>query len=325
MHKPITKTLPFDHSLFQPITWPPYEKGQSATTSSQQLTSPPPRGKTSRGGSDWHHKVSVCHLECQGRSVCCQCVIIKLSSQLKVALRLNGDSPSSMTLALVAPHTFLSYSIPRELREWRLQTGADSVHRSGGLKLHEKYVSHFYTCCGPQGVWGGDEIHRGKYVSEDSCPFNGNFTVLVLKRELTDQLKDVLTIPSLPSLDENVFSQALRSGNHYFTLIQRGPLGVSEAHNVLLKHPSSLVANDQSVADRITAYMETSLLQYTCGHVGFFDVTSAGAGIVYFDQTTPDNALMLAAIHLYSRHDDEEITHCAISLPAIFHAIAGEV
>jgi hypothetical protein len=83
------------------------------------------------------------------------------------------------------------------------------------------------------------------------------------------------------------------------------------------------VANDQSVADRITAYIETSLLQYTCGHVGFFDVTSAGAGIVYFDQTTPDNALMLVAIHLYSRHDDEEITHCAISLPAIFHAIAG--
>ena len=229
-----------------------------------------------------------------------------------------------MLLALVAPHTFLCYSNPRELREWRLQTGADSIHKTGGLKLHERYVSHFYTCCGPHGVWGGREIHRGRHVSEDSCPFQANFTVLVLKRELTDHLKDVLTIPSLPSLEENVFSQALRSGNHYFTLIQRGPMGESEAHNVLLKRPSSLTGNDLSVADRITAYMETSLLQYTCGHVGFFDVTSAGAGVVYFDQTTPDNALILAAIHLYSRHDDEEITHCAISLPAIFHAIAGE-
>lgn len=254
--------------------------------------------------------------------MCCQCVIVKLSPELGSAL--HFEDRHSMTLALIAPHTHLHLSNPKELREWRMQTGADSVHKSAGLKLNERYISHFYTCCGPHGVWGGSEIHTGKYIDENSCPFHANFTVLVLKPELTDQLKDELTIPYLPSLNENHFSQALHSGNLYFTLIKREESGVSEAHKVLLKRPSSLVGNELSIEERITAYAETAQVQYTCGHVSFFDDKCAGAGVVYFDQTTPDNALMLAAVHLYSRRDDEEITHCGISLPAIFHAIAGE-
>ena len=263
----------------------------------------------------------MCHLECPSKGVCCQCVIVKLCSDLKSALHINDSHP--LTLALIAPHTFLHST--RDLRDWRLQTGADGVDKSTGLKLHEKNFSRFYTCCGPEGVWGGSNTHAGKYVDESSCPFQGNFTVLILKQELTTQLKDVLTIPYLPRLDENTFSQSLRNGNHCFTLIQRRKMWAAEAHKVLMRVPSFLQGSNLSIDNRIAAYEETAQLHYTCGHVSFFDVSSAGAGVVYFDQTTSDNALMLAAIHLYSRRDDDVIVHCGISLPAIFHAIAGNV
>lgn len=132
-------------------------------------------------------------------------------------------------------------------------------------------------------------------------------------------MKDVLTIPCIPSLDEALFSYALRSGNHYLSLIQRGPSGASETHRVLLKPPSSLSGNDLSIEDQMAAYHESSHLQYTCGHT----ISPSGAAVVYFDSDTPDNALVLCAMHLYSRRDDEAFTHCGISLPAIFHAIAG--
>lgn len=228
-----------------------------------------------------------------------------------------------MILALIAPHTFLQYTDPKELREWRMQTGAETLHKhkTSGLALHERYFSHFYTCCGPQGVWGGSKIHKRAYINENSCPFKSDFTVLILKPELTDQIKDVLTIPTLPSLDENIFSQALRSGNHYFSLIKRDRSGSTETHKVLLKAPTSQASNDLAIEDSIQAYNAISQLQYTCG----YGESNAGAGVVYFDSTTPDNALVVAAVHLYSRRDDEVFTHCAISLPAIFHAIAGEI
>lgn len=228
-----------------------------------------------------------------------------------------------MTLALIAPHTYLHISNLRELREWQMQTGSDCLHKRAGLKLHERHVSRFYTCCGPQGIWRGSKIHAGEYVKEESCPFHANFTVLILKPELTDQLNKVLTIPCLPSLNASHFSQALCSGNHHFRLIQRGRLGVSESHEVLLKPLSPLEGNELSTEQRITAYTETAQLKYTFTNCTFFNTTSAGAAVVYFDQTTPNNALTLAAIHLYMSHDDEEIVHYGISLPAIFHAIAG--
>lgn len=278
-------------------------------------------GRARRSESDWQHKVSVCHLECRKKNIYCQCVVVKLGPELRSALQL--EDCHSMTLALIAPHTYLYISNPKELREWHMQTGADCLHKHAGLKLHERYISRFYTCCGPHGVWSSSEAHTGDYIKENSCPFHANFTVLILKSELTDRLKEVLTIPCLPSLNENHFSQALRSGNHHFRLIQRGRLGVSESHEVLLKPLSPLDSNELSTDQRIMAYTETAQLKYTFTNGTFFDTTSAGAGVVYFDQTTPNNALTLAAIHLYMCHDDEEIVHYGISLPAIFHAIAG--
>ena len=304
-------------------TWPENTKYQPTMTSSQRSNSPPRGGVHCCSESNWYHKVSVCHLDCQSRNLSCQSVVIKLSPEIMHALRIHSDSQSSLTLALVAPHTkFLHYSNPRELREWRMQTGTDSgIHgKSLSIKLHERYISHFYTCCGPQGVWSDSAVHTGTYIDENTCPFKADFVVLILKKELTDQLKDVLTIPSLPSLDEITFLQALRSGNHFFSLIQREKLGGSETHKVLLKPPSAISGTDIAIDNRITAYNETSRIQYTCG---YGDVASPGAGVVYFDPTTPDNALVLAAIHLYSRRDDDIITLCGISLPAIFHAIAG--
>ena len=301
-------------------TWPEPATHQPTMTSSQRPTSPQRGGGRARpcSESNWYHKVAVCHLECQSKNLSCQCVIIKLSPELRDVLQSGRDAHCSMMLALVAPHTFLYHANPRELREWKMHTGAESVHKSVGMRLHEKYVSHFYTCCGPHGVWNGSKAHTGMYIDEYSCPFQADFIVLVLKKEFADQLKDVLTIPSIPSLNENTFSQALRSGN--ISLIQRGRSGDSETHKVLLKPPPSLVGTNMSIEDKITAYSETSQIQYTCS---YGDVTSPGAGVVYFDPSTPDNALVLAAVHLYSRRDDEVITYCGISLPAIFHAIAG--
>ena len=289
---------------------------------------------TFTSGCNWYHKVSVCYLDCPTRNVSSQCVIVKLSPELRSALPIRRSSSSSsvarsasrtppsdpLTLALIAPHTFLYCESPKELRDWRLYTGVESTQKSGGLRLHERYVSESFTCCGPRGVWGSTPPHRGTYVHENSCPFQADFAVFVLKQELTDQLKDVLTIPSLPSLGEGRFSQALRTGNHYLSLIQRGPSGAAETHRVLLKPPSSLSRNDPSIEDQMAAYNETSRLQYTCGHSD----SRSGAAVVYFDSDTPDIALVLAAMHLYSRRDDEIFTHCAISLPAIFHTIAGQ-
>jgi hypothetical protein len=312
-------------------TWPENAEGHQTITSSQQPTSSPSHGGQAPlcSESDWYQKVSVCFLENTSSNATCQCVVAKLSPELRHALRIRNSSSSSsrdgaasLTLVLIAPHTFLHYENPRELREWRMYTGADVSHKSspgGGLRLHDRYVSDFFTCCGPRGVWHSSSAHVGTYIEENSCPFQANFTVLVLKRELADQLREVLTIPSLPSLDEGSFSQALRCRNHYLSLIQREPSGVAETHKVLLKPPSSLAANDLTVEDSIAAYTETSHLQYTCG----YSDSRSGAAVVYFDSYTPDNRLVLAAIHLYSRRDDEVFTHCGISLPAIFHAIAG--
>ena len=315
-------------------TWPENAEARQTITSSQrQPASPAHRAPCS--SSDWYHKVSVCYLECPARDVSCQCIVARLSSELRNSLPVHGSSfsggdggPVALTLALIAPHTFLYCESPRELREWRLHTGTDAGgHKTGGyLKLHEKHVSDFFTCCGPRGVWGGTSTHTGTYIDENSCPFHANFVVFVLKPELADQLKDALTIPSLPSLDETRFLQVLSSGNYYLSLIQRDLSGVAESHRILLKPPSSSssssssAGSELSIDERIAAYGETSRLQYTCGHSD----SSSGAAVVYFDPETPDNALVLAAMNLYSRRDDEVFTHCGVSLPAIFHAIAGE-
>ena len=276
--------------------------------------------------------MSVCYVDCPTRNVSTQCVIVKLSPELRNALPVRRSSssssvasanrtlPDALTLALIAPHTLLYCESPKELRDWRLYTGVESTQKSGGLKLHERYISDSFSCCGPRGVWGSTSPHTGTYVHESSCPFHADFVVFILKPELTDQLKDVLTIPCLPSLDESHFSQALHSVNHYLSLIQRGPSGAAETYRVLLKPPSPLSGNDLSIEDQMAAYNEMSRPQYTCGRSD----SRAGAAVVYFDSNTPDNALVLAAMHLYSRRDDEIFTYCAISLPAIFHSIAGQ-
>ena len=135
-------------------TWPENAESHGDITSSERPTSPPRGGAALSSGSDWYHKVSVCHLECAKKSISCQCVIAKLGPELVGALRLRGhgsgrrdgaccgkDGVQQMVLALIAPHTFLHCEKPRELREWRMRTGAESLHKShkpaggGGLPL----------------------------------------------------------------------------------------------------------------------------------------------------------------------------------------------
>ena len=77
--------------------------------------------------------------------------------------------------------------------------------------------------------------------------------------------------------------------------------------------------------DTITAYGETCQLRYNCEHISSRDASSVGAAIVYFDQATDDNKLTLVAIHMCSRfQEDELVAHIGISIPSIFHAIAGK-
>ena len=300
-------------------------------TSSQGQPASPAHGSRCRRESDWYHRVSVCHLDCPARNISCQGTIVRLSPDLVSALPLRRSSSScreaqpeasALTLALVAPHTFLYCDSQRELRDWKLRTGPDKV---ASLRLHERHVSHFFTCCGPHGVWGGTFPHRGSYIDENSCPFQADFIVFVLKPDLTDQFRDVFTIPSLPSLDETQFSHVLSRGNHFLSLIQREVSGVVKTHRVLPKSSpspsSSLPGTNLSIEEGIAAYNESTRLQYTCGNTEL----CSGAAVVYFDSETPDNALVVAAMHLYSRRDDEIFIHCGISLPAIFHAIAGEI
>lgn len=267
--------------------------------------------------SCWYQKVSVCRLECPSKGIQCQGMIVKLSAELRSALEVEESLP--VALALITSHSHLHSKA--QLKEWKMHAGMDNSHKLNGLKLSEKHFSHFYTCCGPEGIWGGTAIHAGGFVDESTCPFLANFSVLVLKHALTEQLlKRDLTIPLVPLPEECSFSQILRS--NYFTLIQRGTFGVAEAHKAYLC-PFSAPFDEASVEETITAYTETSQLRYTCDHIDFFDATSTGAGIVYFDQSADDCALKLAAIHMFSRRDDDAFVHCGISVPAIFHAIAG--
>ena len=293
----------------------------TASSPSHGVGSPPLvsslEAKHHRIESCWYQKVSICRLECPSKGVQCQGVIVRLNPELRSALEVEESLP--VALALITSHSHLHSKA--QLKEWKMHVGMDNSHKPNGFKLSEKHFSHFYTCCGPEGVWEKSEMHTGSFVDESTCPFQANFSVLILKHGLTEQLlKRDLTIPLVPLLDESSFSQILHSS--HFTLIQRGSFGVAEAHKVYLC-PSSALFDEASVEETIAVYTETSQLRYTCDHIDFFDAASTGAGIVYFDQSADDYALKLAAIHMFSRRDDDAFVHCGISVPAIFHAIAG--
>ena len=251
----------------------------------------------------------------------CQAVIVRLTADLRSALSIDESLP--VALALISSHDHLHSKI--QLKDWKLHIGIDGLHKQGSFKLTQKYFSHFYTCCGPHGIWGGNEVHLSSCIDESSCPFQANFSVFILRSFLTEYLlKKDLTIPLVPLLNECSFSQILHGST--FTLLQRGSLGIAEAHKVILcpsSSNSSMLCDEGPVEETILAYNSTCQLQYTCKQIEFFDSSSAGAAIVYFDHTADNLALKLGAIHLFSCRVDDTFVHHGISVPAIFHAIAG--
>ena len=259
----------------------------------------------------WYMKVSCCQLESptggEGQGVIV-CLGTDAHGQQYADILGTSTYPA---FALITCH----HVIPGKhfLRNWKLIiTGMEkNVFSDRSFKLDDRKFDVCKSCCGVDGVLGRKEHPNG------TCPFGGDFTVLVLTKDFSNEVLKCqnLLFPTLMPLDLKHLKDALTSKRFY--LFKRDKRTGFTREVELIVHKRAPPSEDQQTIDgQVTAYKEMCMLRYDKNPQVLRG--DSGAGIFLMD----GSERLLLGLHKSTELDEE--AHSGIAIHAIFHAIASE-
>ena len=255
----------------------------------------------------WYKKVSCCQLEPptggygQGVIVC-----------------LGTDAHSQRFADILGISTYPAFALVtchhvlpgiRSLKNWKMVLSG--MDRNVSIKLDDRKFEVSKSCCGADGVLGQKEHPNEK------CPFGGDFTVLVLKKEFASELlkNHDLLIPMVMPLNMENLKEALTSEQFYIFKRDKGS-GIIRDVTIKVHKRAPPSEDEQTIDGQVTAYKEMCMLRYDKNSQVLRG--DSGAGIFF----TRGSERLLLGLHKSTESDEE--AHTGIAIHAIFHAIASE-
>ena len=261
----------------------------------------------------WYMKVSCCQLEPLSRGEAYgQGVIVCLGTDAHSQrfADILGISTYPAFALITCHHVLPGLSC---LKNWKLAISGmeKNVLVEKTYKLDDRKFEVCKSCCGADGVLGQKD-HPNK-----TCPFGGDFTVLVLTKEFANELlknRDLL-FPTVMPLDVKSLKDALT--NQRFSLFKRDKRSGIIRDVKLDVHKRAPPSEDEQTIDgQVTAYKEMCMLRYDKNPQVLRG--DSGAGIF----VTNGSEHLLLGLHKSTESDEE--AHTGIAIHAIFHAIASE-
>lgn len=250
------------------------------------------------------------HKGWRSKVACCDIHLLHGNGQgVLICLGLDRDSPLSSvlgvstypSLALLTNHHVIPGLSDISTRKIKISIGSQKL-----IPLEYK-VDKFVSCCGPQGIWGGN-----KHIYPEPCPFRADFSLLVLSKAFSEKIKTPdLLFPVVMPLDMSSLKKALNSERFYLFCLENDRVVEEEITMQLLAPPS----DDQLIESQIQAYWEMCNLKYKSNHA--IVPGTSGAGIFF----KRDTERILLGIHTST--EEERSAHYGITMHRIFHAIAG--
>ena len=284
-------------------------KRRGSTSSQGAVVLPSPTSPVSSADPNWFKRVACCQLESNRGTG--QGLLVDIS-QLAEALGLTEVQP----LALLTNHHIIPCM--SLIRGWKLQVWSDG--KKEGFSLSNKSFTRCFSCCGPDGLWGG-AAHFQQSASDPptSCPVGSDFTLLILSpsfmTELTSKCTSLLFPPLLiTDKEEHHFNK--------FCILQRdSDSGIISPSPIDLQ-PIAPPSDDPSLQREVDAYKESCVLRYSHNWITGIGRGSSGSGIFCHNERLGEIKLM--GIHVSSEVDDTHM-HCGLTVQAIVHSIVGKV
>ena len=281
---------------------------RKASTSGQYVVAlPSPTSPVSSADPNWYKKVACCQLESSGAIG--QGLLVDIS-QFDEALELNKSQP----LALLTNHHIIPCM--SLVQGWKLHVGSDGNKR--GFKLSTSSFTRCFSCCGPDGLWGGaPHFQQSASDSPTSCPVGSDFTLLILSpsfaSELSSRCTSLLFPPLLITEEEDHFRD--------FCILQRDLESGTISPSHINLQPIAPPSDDTSLQREVNAYKESCTLRYPHNWITGIRRGSSGSGIFCHDERSGE--IRLIGIHVSSGVDDTQI-HYGLTVQAIVHSIVGK-
>ena len=282
-------------------------KRRASTSSQGTVVLLSPTSLVSSADPNWYKKVACCQLESNGAIG--QGLLVDIS-QFDETLGLSKSQP----LALLTNHHIIPCM--SLIQGWKLHVGSDGNKR--GLKLSNSSFTHCFSCCGPNGIWGGaPHFQQSASDSPTSCPVGSDFTLLILSpsfaTELTSKCTSLLFPPLLIAEEEDHFRD--------FCILQRDLESGTISPSHINLQPIAPPSDDPSLQREVNAYKESCTLRYPHNWITGIGRGSSGSGIFCHDERTGE--IKLIGIHVSSGADDTQI-HYGLTVQAIVHSIVGK-
>lgn len=234
-----------------------------------------------------------------------------------------GESFKKLQIPICQPPLVLvtNYNIVpsmSHIKDVRLQLSNDRP-----MKLKEWQFEKCLTCCGQNGVWGGEDHYHQPPSLEDhsSCPAGGDFTVLFPTQALVSDVieKYDLWFPMMVDIRHRHLQDTICDNRFY--VYYRDENGVVIREEIRLRQIAA--ENRGTLESEVDTYLENCKLRYDMEDLRHIQKQCLGAGIVCCGQMGGCKELILLGIH--TRSVNSGMGHNGITLHSIFHPISGEL
>ena len=202
------------------------------------------------------------------------------------------------------------------VNKWKLSVGTIK-----GKYLCEENFSTCISCCGADGILGAKEHGPEQKVN---CPFNADFTALIVSEEFTKEL--VASNLRFPVVDLSDM-KLLNAANYEELCLMRYEGDTPSPIRLNNLTERTMISSTLPLSKRVNVYKQLCQLKYQAAGVGGGD---SGAGIfLRYDSTSSENNAVLVGLHKATQTRDDHALertdhHFGIAIHFILHVTASK-